>query len=124
MDLFGLRSHEKFIPPQIFLLPQNQLALFLRHLWATDGSVTVAKSGAVRVYYGTTSERLARELQILLLRFGIIARLYAVGNVYGHPQWTVDVTGVKDQRRFLDEIGVHGERGLAVIEAQQRLHAR
>ena len=73
------------------------------------------------MYYGTTSERLARELQILLLRFGIIARLRAVGNVYGHPQWTVDVTGVKDQRRFLDEIGVHGQRGLAVIEARRRL---
>jgi replicative DNA helicase len=121
MGLFGLRSHEKFIPQQIFSVAQDQLALFLRHLWATDGSVTVAKSGAVRVYYGTTSERLARELQILLLRFGIVGRLYAVGNSYGHPQWTVDVKGVKDQRKFLNEIGVHGKRGLAVIEAQRRL---
>ena len=121
MGLFGLRSHEKFIPPRIFSLSQTQLALFLRHLWATDGSVTVAKSGAVRVYYGTTSEKLARQLQNLLLRFGIIARLHAVGNVYGHPQWTVDVKGVKDQRRFLDEIGVHGKRGLSAVEAKKRL---
>jgi replicative DNA helicase len=123
MGLFGLRSHEKFIPAQIFSLPQNQLALFLRHLWATDGSVTTGKSGAVRVYYSTTSERLARELQMLLLRFGIIARLHAVGNAYGHPQWTIDVKGVKDQRRFLDEIGVHGERGSAVVQARRRLEA-
>jgi replicative DNA helicase len=123
MSLFGLRSHEKFIPPQIFSLSQNQLALFLRHLWATDGSVTVANSGAVRVYYGTTSERLARELQILLLRFGIIARLRAVGNVYGNPQWTVDVTGVKDQGSFLNEIGAHGDRGLAVVAARRRIAA-
>jgi replicative DNA helicase len=122
MGLFGLRSHEKFVPPQVFSLPRHQLALFLRHLWATDGSVTVAKSGAVRVYYGTTSEQLARQLQILLLRFGIVARLHAVGNVYGHPQWTLDVTGVKDQRYFLDEIGVHGNRGLAVVKAQSRLN--
>ncbi len=121
MGLFGLRSHEKFIPPHVFSLSQGQLALFLRHLWATDGSVTVAKSGAVRVYYGTTSERLARELQILLLRFGITARLRAVGNAYGHPQWTLDVTGVKDQRQFLDEVGAHGERGLAAARARHRL---
>jgi replicative DNA helicase len=121
MGLFGLRSHEKFIPTQIFALPHAQLALFLRHLWATDGSVTIAKSGAVRVYYGTTSERLARELQALLLRFGIIGRLHAVGNEYGHPQWTVDVAGVKDQRQFLDEIGVHGKRGLAATNALCRL---
>jgi replicative DNA helicase len=121
MGLFGLRSHEKFIPQQIFSLPRDQLAFFLRHLWATDGSVTVTKSGGVRVYYGTTSERLARELQILLLRFGIVGRLYAVGNVYGHPQWTIDVKGVKDQRQFLDDIGAHGRRGLTVMQAQRRL---
>ncbi len=123
MSLFGLRSHEKFIPARIFSLSQGQLALFLRHLWATDGSVTVARSGAVRVYYGTTSERLARELQILLLRFDVKARLRSVGNVYGHPQWTIDVTGVEDQRQFLDGIGVYGERGLAVVQAQRRLDA-
>jgi replicative DNA helicase len=123
MGLFGLRSYEKFIPPHIYSLSRDQLALFLSHLWATDGSVTVSKSGGVRIYYGTTSERLARELQILLLRFGITARLRAVGNVYGHPQWTVDVTGVKDQRRFVDEIGVHGERGLDVVAVRCRLDA-
>ena len=121
MGLFGLRSHEKFIPSGIFSLPQHQLALFLRHLWATDGSVTVSKSGAVRVYYSTTSEALARQLQVLFLRFGIVSRLHAVGNVYGHPQWTVDIKGVKDQRRFLDDIGAHGQRGLAVVHAQRRL---
>ena len=123
MGLFGLRSHEKFIPPRIFSLPHDQLALFLRHLWATNGSVTVAKSGAVRVYYSSASERLARELQTVLLRFGITAGLHAAGNVYGHPRWTVDVTGVKDQRHFLDDIGVYGERGLPVTAAQQRLEA-
>jgi replicative DNA helicase len=121
LGLFGLRSHEKFIPPSIFSLPDRQLALFLRHLWATDGSVTVAKSGAVRVYYGTTSERLARDVQSLLLRFEIMARMHAVGNTYGRPQWTVDVGGVRDQRRFLDEIGVHGNRQSAVVLAQGRL---
>ena len=121
MDLFGLRSHEKFIPSQIFSLPQDQLALFLRHLWATDGSITVSKAGAVRVYYGTTSERLARQLQVLLFRFGIIARLRSVGNAYGHPQWTIDVAGVRDQRQFLDVIGAYGKREQAVIKARNRL---
>ncbi len=121
LGLFGRRSHEKFIPPCIFSLPKRQLALFLHHLWSTDGSVTVAKSGAVRVYYGTTSERLARDLQNLLLRFDIRARLRAVGNSYGHPQWTLDVKGVKDQRQFVAEIGVHGARRSAVAQAQWRL---
>src|SRR5690348_6694962 len=123
MGLFGLRSHEKFFPQHIFSLSQDQLAFFLRHLWATDGSITVAKSGAVRVYYGTTSEMLARQLQLLLLRFGIVSRLHAVGNTYGHPQWTVDITGVKDQKQFISEIGVYGERGLNSMKALKRLKA-
>jgi replicative DNA helicase len=116
-----LRSHEKFLPPHIFSLPHDQLSLFLRHLWATDSSVTVGKSGAIRIYYSTTSERLARQVQLLLLRFGIMARLRAVGNSYGHPQWTIDVNGVKDQRQFLDEVGVHGERCLSVLKARHQL---
>jgi replicative DNA helicase len=122
LGLFGLRSHEKFVPESIFSLPKAQVALFFRHLWATDGSVTVSKSGNVRIYFGTTSERLARQLQTLLLRFGIVARLRAVGNTYGHPQWTIDVTGVEQQLKFVDDIGVHGSRASSVMEARARLH--
>jgi replicative DNA helicase len=121
LGLFGCRSHEKFIPGQIFNLPRRQLALFLRHLWATDGSVTVSASGAVRIYYSTTSQQLAREVQSLLLRFGITARLRGVGNEYGRPQWTLDVGGVADQRLFLHDIGVHGARSVSAEQAWQRL---
>ncbi len=121
LGLFGLRSHEKFIPGPIFSLPTEQLALFLRHLWATDGSVTVAKSGDVRLYFGATSEMMARQLLMLLLRFGIVGRLRAVGNTHGHPQWKVDITGVEEQSRFIDEIGVHGNRGILAQAARLRL---
>jgi len=119
--LFGLRSHQKFIPDQIFSLSKDQLGLFLRHLWATDGSITVTKSGQVRIYYGTTSERMARQLLVILLRFGIVARLRAVGNSYGHPQWTVDVTGVGDELRFLEEIGTYGPRVASGAKVLERL---
>jgi replicative DNA helicase len=119
--LFGLRSHEKFIPDRIFSLPKEQLALFLRHLWATDGSVTIAKSGNVRIYYGATSERLVRQVQALLLRFGIVARFHPVRNAKGRPMWSVDITSVAERLRFADEIGVHGARGLRVAEARLRL---
>jgi replicative DNA helicase len=119
--LFGLRGHEKFIPDRIFSLPKGQLALFLRHLWATDGSVTIAKSGNVRIYFSTTSERMARQLLTLLLRFGVVARLRRVGNTYGKPQITIDITGVKEQSRFVDDIGVHGMRGTLADLARVRL---
>ena len=37
LGLFGLRSYEKFVPEAIFRAPNDQVALFLHHLWATDG---------------------------------------------------------------------------------------
>jgi replicative DNA helicase len=122
LGLFGLRSYEKFIPDQIFSLRKDQLALFLRHLWATDGSVTIAKSGNVRIFFSTTSDRMARQLLMLLLRFGIVARLRRVGNTYGKPQITVDITGVEEQTRFINDIGVHGKRGTLADLARVRLN--
>ena len=75
LRLFGLRSHEKFVPGRIFALPREQIALFLRHLWATDGSVRWDdKTGQARLYYATTSHRLAEDVSQLLLRVGVLAR--------------------------------------------------
>ena len=48
----------KFVPAQVFALPNDQVALFLRHLWATDRSVSWdARAGHGRVYYASTSPR-------------------------------------------------------------------
>jgi replicative DNA helicase len=113
MGLFGARSHEKFIPPGVHHLPKRQIALFIKHIWATDGSVTINKNGrSGRIYYASTSRALLDGLSRLLLRFGISTRIRNVtlkGNY--RPGYTLDVSGVDDQRRFLQEIGVHGDRG-------------
>jgi len=112
LGLFGLRSHEKFVPEAVFALPKIQIAKFLSHLWATDGSVTVNKAGhGGRIYYASTSRRLVDDVAGLLLRFGITGRIRQA-SAKGHyrPGYTVDVSGADDQRRFLQEIGVHGER--------------
>jgi replicative DNA helicase len=119
LGLFGLRSHEKFAPPPVFSLPKKQIALFLRHLWATDGSVTVNRNGrGGRVYYASTSRQLVDDMSRLLLRFGISCRVRRVRKSGYRDGWTLDISGCDDQRRFLGEIGVHGARGVA---AQQLL---
>ncbi|KAB1907194.1 replicative DNA helicase [Micromonospora sp. AMSO1212t] len=111
LGLFGLRSHEKFVPPAVFGLPKEQITLFLRHIWATDGSVTVNKSGrGGRVYFSSTSRRMLEDISRLLLRYGISARLRQVPVARNRPQYTLDIAGRDDQLRFLREIGVHGER--------------
>ena len=92
--------------------------MFLRHLWATDGSVTVNKNGrGGRVYYASTSRQLVDDVSRLLLRFGISCRIRRVKKSGYRDGWTLDISGCDDQRRFLGEIGVHGARG----DAAERL---
>ena len=114
LGLFGLRSHEKFVPQDVFCLPKEQIALFIRHLWATDGSVTVNKNQrGGRIYYGSTSRRLIDDVSRLLLRFGVQTRVRSVRKGEYRRNYTLDISGVDSQRRFLQEIGVHGDRGVA-----------
>lgn len=68
------------IYPVVFNLEKSQVALFLNRLFATDGWATVLKSGQSQIGYASVSETLARQIQHLLLRFGIIARLCSIKN--------------------------------------------
>ena len=113
MGLFGLRSHEKFIPPGVFSLPESQIALFLRHLWATDGSVR--RDGRMgRICYASTSRRLIDDVQSLLLRLGIRGRVQRVQKGSHRPGYHLYLSGAENQLRFLELVGVHGARGAAV----------
>jgi replicative DNA helicase len=124
LGLFGARSHEKFVPPEIFSIPKAQIALFIRHLWATDGSVTVRKDGrGGRIYYASTSRRLVDDVSRLLLRFGIQTRLRTTRKAGYRPGYTIDISGVDSQRRFLQEIGVHGDRGVAAARLLEIVRA-
>jgi replicative DNA helicase len=112
LGLFGLRSYDKFIPAEVFGLPDAQIALFLRHLWATDGSVR--RDGRVgRIYYGSTSRRLIDDLQSLLLRLGIRGRVKRVQKAGYRPGYHLYLYGAENQLRFLELVGVHGARGAA-----------
>ena len=123
LGLFGKRSYEKFVPGEVFCLPKQQIALFLRHLWATDGSIQITRLGrGGRIYYSSTSRRLADDVARLLLRFGIIARIRTVAKAGYRPSYWVDISGAADQKVFLRRINAHGERGetgrrlLAILE--------
>jgi replicative DNA helicase len=114
LGIFGQRSHEKHLPGQVFALPDDQIALLLRHLWATDGCIHVRDGnrgrGSDRVYFATSSERLALDVAALLLRFGIVARIRAVAQRSARPVYNVDVTGAEQQRLFISNVGVFGPR--------------
>jgi replicative DNA helicase len=115
LGVFGLRSHEKRVPGKVFEQPQAAIALFLRHLWATDGCVRFKTAGKNHlpypaIYYASSSKELAANVQSLLLRIGINARLSRVSQgEKGRDQHQVHVSGKPDLEKFAELIGAVGK---------------
>ncbi|MGA1284480.1 MAG: replicative DNA helicase, partial [Prochlorothrix sp.] len=123
LGLWGKDSHAKFVPSPIFQLEASQIALFLNRLFATDGWITVLNSGQVQLGYASVSEKLVRQLQHLLLRFGIIASLKARQVKYQgtrRPAWQLDITDGRSIQTFIEKIGIFGKEK-AVAQAQEAL---
>ncbi|GAA1842212.1 replicative DNA helicase [Actinomadura bangladeshensis] len=122
LGLFGRRSHEKFVPAPVFSLPKEQVALFLKHLWATDGCVHWdAKNGQCRVYYAATSRQLVEDVSTLLLRFGILSRIKSVTKGSYRRGYQLHLYGAENQLAFFDAVGVHGARGVIAASAADLL---
>jgi replicative DNA helicase len=120
--LMGLRSAEKFVPDAIFGVGEEQLARFLGVMYACDGHVYCSDRLA-QIGYTTISERLARDVQHLLLRLGIVATIRTLKRpVYDGTDKVareVRISGQDGLRRFCELIRVPGKE-----EAQARVLAR
>ena len=97
-------TREKHVPAEVFELCDANIALLLARLWEGDGGFSMREHAS----YDTASQRLASEVQHLLLRLGIVARLYRrtrlwKGQVLEH--YTVTVTGDEPLRRFWRLVG-------------------
>jgi replicative DNA helicase len=122
LGLMGCGSHEKFVPQPVFRLPKTQLAAFINRLFATDGWATVLASGQAQLGYASVSERLARQMQHLLLRFGVIAKLRQRWVKYRQSRrvsWQLDITDAESIATFAAEIGITGKSAAlqAVVDA-------
>ncbi|MBD2505870.1 replicative DNA helicase [Nostoc muscorum FACHB-395] len=109
LGLWGKDAHSKTIPSIIFKLERSQIALFLNRLFATDGWAALLTSGQSQLGYATVSEKLARQIQHLLLRFGIIASLKKRSVKYKNtrrPAWQLDITDALSIKTFIAEIGI------------------
>jgi replicative DNA helicase len=125
LGLFGLRSYEKYVPEAVFGAPNDQVALFLRHLWATDGSVRWdAKVGQGRIYYASTSRRLIDDVAQLLLRLGVQSRVRRARKAGYRDCWHLRIDGSADQTAFLSKAGVHGARENAARKVLKELTSR
>ena len=112
IGLWGKNSHTKTIPAIIFRLDRPLIALFLNRLFATDGWLSVLKSGQVQLGYATVSKKLAEQIQHLLLRFGVISKLKKRSVQYKgcrRQAWQIDITDAKSIKIFIETIKIFGK---------------
>jgi len=119
--LMGLRSAEKFVPDAIFGLDDEQIARFLGVMFACDGHVYCSDRLA-QIGYTTISERLAHDVQHLLLRLGVVATIRTLKRpVYDGTDKVareIRITSQAGMRRFCELIPVPGkeEKQAQVLE--------
>ncbi|MBE9196250.1 replicative DNA helicase [Synechocystis sp. LEGE 06083] len=121
LEVDGKTAHTKTIPDLVFQLEKSSLALFLNRLFATDGWASILKSQQIQLGYCSVSEKLARQVQHLLLRFGVVAKLKKRAvkyNNHSRTAWQLDITDTHSIKNFVEEIGIFGkEERIAAIQS-------
>ncbi len=118
-------AHDKRLPNALYAASDDEICVFLRHLWATDGCVWLPHSNSTaKVYYATASRDLADGVAHLLARLGIIARIRQVQKAGYAPNYHVIVADAPSLRTFCARVGVHGRRGETARELGAWVAAR
>lgn len=117
--VWAKKALHKRVPECIFRLPKQQLALFLNRLFACDGSAFVQANGQGRISYASSSRELIRDVQHLLLRFGILSKIREKQNRYANLRqspWELEILDQASQKRFIQDVGIFSkEQALAVL---------
>lgn len=119
--VWGKAAADKDFPAVVYRYTRPKLALFLNRLFACDGAFYIERNQQAAISYSTTSIKMARAVQHLLLRFGIIAKLRRRQVKYKEqyrPAYELRITAGSSLRLFADEIGAFGkEEAIARLKA-------
>ncbi len=121
-DLVQRALAEGRVPAEVPALADPALAAFVRGVFGGIGALAVGTLRGrphVRVMATTASRPLVDQLQLLLLRFGVLSRITDVGR--GAPRWRLWIHGVEHQRRFLSDVGLDGDAAALVAPALDAL---
>ncbi len=103
-ELEGRRSDRKRVPEFVWAGGAAFKRVFLQALFEGDGSCSLLPRNTIQVSYSTRSLELARDVQQLLLEFGVISKLShsARGEV------KLVVSNRRDARLFAERVGFFG----------------
>ncbi|MGK7897343.1 MAG: replicative DNA helicase [Xenococcus sp. (in: cyanobacteria)] len=103
----------KQIPEIIFRLKSYLVKLFLSYLLTRDGWLKVTDNKKLQFNYDTSYEKLARQVQHLLLRFGIIAKVEQCSEPIQEDCyifWRLTISDLESLKNLLDEISITNKR--------------
>jgi replicative DNA helicase len=114
MGIERARSYEKKVPNKVFECDSDQVSLFLRHLWSTDGNIRPkllkGRKPSAAIYYASSSPVLSNQVQHLLLSIGIQSTITIHKSSKGYrDMYHVSVQGTPHQIRFLKNVGAIGQ---------------
>jgi DNA gyrase subunit A len=100
------RSAAKTIPSFVWTSGSGLKRVFLQALFTGDGSCSALPRSTVQVSYSTRSDELARDVQQLLLEFGVISRRY----LHATGERKVVITNRRDAELFARRVGFLGAK--------------
>ncbi len=105
-DLIGQRSADKAVPEWLWHSPAAVKRTFLQALFEGDGSCSALPRNTIQISYSTRSGRLAKDVQQMLLEFGVVSRRYqhAVG------EHKVVITNRAHAELFSTQVGFGGAK--------------
>lgn len=116
-------SFEKHVPDSVYRLDNEHLRVFLSRLYATDGSASVSEGNGwgksrdkISIDFTSVSERLVRDVQHLLTRFGIVSKVRRKKTTWVHNgerrhgiAYCCDIYSADMAIKFAERIGIYGK---------------
>ena len=105
-ECIGVLSVDKRVPEFVWSGGTVVKRGFLQALFTGDGSCSALPRGTVQGSYNTRSEQLAKDVQQLLLEFGVVSRRY----LHASGEHKVVLTNRRDARLFATRVGFLGAK--------------
>ncbi len=105
LELMGRKSEAKRFPMLVWRWDHEYLQQFLSVLFSCDGTI-YSMNGYPRIEFTVASKGLAEDVYHVLLRFGIVAKIWQKTE----KSWRVELTAPEEVARFQHLIGWVGEK--------------
>ena len=116
-EMVGQRSADKRVPEWLWHAPAAVKRVFLQALFEGDGSCSALPRNTIQISYNTISEQLAKDVQQMLLEFGVVSKRY----LHSVGEYKVVITNRAHAELFASQVGFGGAKQEKLVEILEAL---